>query len=75
MIHQVFPPATHICTNTECSAREWNVAEADQRELWYLRGFKGGFSVSSVKPVCPICGASLLEIASLEPGLQTITSS
>jgi hypothetical protein len=75
MIKFTPPPATHVCANAECATREWNVtADADQRDLWYLHGRKGVFTMASSKLVCPICGENLLEIASLEPSFETALS-
>jgi hypothetical protein len=67
------PPATHICANAECATREWTVtADPDQRDLWSLQARKGVFTMASSKPACPICGDDLLEIATLEPILETV---
>jgi hypothetical protein len=75
MIKFTPPPATHVCANAECATREWNVtADTNQRDLWYLHGRKGEFTMASSKPACPICGENLLEIASLEPSFEMTIS-
>lgn len=62
------PEPTHVCATPDCTSREWQVErDPEVRELWYLRGRRGVFTMASHKAVCPICGGALLEIASLEP--------
>jgi hypothetical protein len=62
------PEPTHVCATPDCANREWNVErDTDARDLWYLRGRRGAFTMASSRAVCPICGGALLEIATLEP--------
>ncbi len=66
MINFVLPEPTHLCINPDCRDRKWNLTRLE-RGLWRLRSGRGVYTMGAVQPVCPICGASLLEIVALEP--------
>lgn len=68
MIRFTPPEPTHLCTTPDCASREWQVErDTDVRDLWYLRGRRGVFTVASSQVFCPICGGTLLEITAPEP--------
>jgi hypothetical protein len=66
MIDFTPPEPTHLCINADCRDREWNL-ERLSRGLWRLRSKRGVYTMGSIQPACPRCGAPLLEIVALEP--------
>jgi hypothetical protein len=66
MIDFTPPEPTHLCTNTDCHDREWNLVRLS-RGLWRLRSSRGVFTMGASQPACPRCGAPLLEIAAIQP--------
>ena len=64
-------PATHLCANTDCSTREWHVQrDSHAPDLWQISGNRREYTIAYHRAVCPVCGETLLEIASLEPDLE-----